>query len=201
MIAILAWSAIIAQYFLMIENKVVSIPATTLRFFSFFTILTNIIVATFFSLNFRKSKNRVSSKLDSSALVTSITLYITIVGLTYQVLLRHLWHPTGLQMLVDESLHSVIPVIAIFYWFMYANKSGLEYRQIPKWLIYPLVYLLYILMSGPFMEFYPYPFLDVSKFGMKQVLINSGGMVVLFVGFAVGLVWLGRVMAKKKNSL
>jgi hypothetical protein len=42
---------------------------------------------------------------------------ILIVGLVYQVVLG-IWNPTGLQYIVDELLHTVIPLFMLGYWFL-----------------------------------------------------------------------------------
>lgn len=128
--------------------------------------------------------------------LTAITVYITIVGLVYQVLLRHLWAPTGLQKMVDELLHSVIPVLAIFYWYRYEDRHHVLYRQIAGWLLYPLAYLVYILIRGHFSGFYPYPFVDVVQLGLGQVLINAFFLFILFGVIAVLFIFIGKRVKK-----
>ncbi len=54
--ALIGWFAIIAQFGLMIENRVSSIPETIIRFFSFFTIITNTLVAIYFTCIFLKKR-------------------------------------------------------------------------------------------------------------------------------------------------
>ncbi|MFC4686134.1 Pr6Pr family membrane protein [Epilithonimonas pallida] len=180
-LAILGWIAVVLQFYLMMESRTISRLESVIRFFSYFTILTNMILAISFSVQtFEKETIRI---------LTPITVYITIVGLVYQILLRHTWSPTGLQMIVDELLHSVIPGLAILYWYLYEDNK-LNYHQIPKWLIFPLVYLFYILIRGYYSGFYPYPFVDVSKFGLNQVFINSGLLIVVFILFCVLFVWI-----------
>ncbi|AHF14329.1 Pr6Pr family membrane protein [Niabella soli] len=188
--ALLGWFAIIAQFVLMLQNRVTFLPETITRFFSFFTILTNIMTAVFFTtqaLGKRKYK---------AGALTAITVYITIVGLVYQVLLRHLWAPTGLQKMVDELLHSVIPVLAIFYWYRYEDRHHVLYRQIAGWLLYPLAYLVYILIRGHFSGFYPYPFVDVVQLGLGQVLINAFFLFILFGVIAVLFIFIGKRVKK-----
>lgn len=46
---LLGWFVVITQFILTIQNKQVDIAETIIRFFSFFTILTNILVALFFT--------------------------------------------------------------------------------------------------------------------------------------------------------
>ena len=192
--AIIVWFAVIAQYYLMMGNRIASISETTIRFFSFFTILTNSLVAIYFTIVIFKSKNGFAAIIDKPGALTAITVYITIVGLVYQIILRHLWHPTGLQLIVDELLHTLIPIMVIIYWYLYENKSLAKYKQIPKWLIYPLIYLTFILIRGKFSNFYPYPFVDVGNLGLSKVLINSGLLIALFSGLSAIFIRIGRAM-------
>lgn len=194
---LIAWFAVITQYYLMIENRVASVGETTIRFFSFFTILTNSIVAIYFTFIIFKIKNGWFAIADKPGTLTAITVYITIVGLVYQILLRHVWQPEGLQLIVDELLHSFIPVTVIIYWYLYETKLSVAYRQIISWLIYPLIYLIYILIRGNFSNFYPYPFVNVSNLGITKVLINSILLMALFTGLSAFFIRIGR--EGKKN--
>lgn len=44
-LSILGWFALGSQLYLIIQNRIVSVPETVVRYFSFFTILTNLLVA------------------------------------------------------------------------------------------------------------------------------------------------------------
>lgn len=50
--ALLGWFAIVTQYVLMIQFSEISTTEVTLRFFSYFTILSNILVALVFTFSF-----------------------------------------------------------------------------------------------------------------------------------------------------
>lgn len=191
---LLGYFAVITQFKLMMDNRIASIPETLVRFFSFFTILTNILVALYFTLEVFKVENRWFNTRNKAQMLTAVTVYIAVVGLVYQVVLRQIWNPTGLQRLVDELLHSVIPVLAVVYWISFENKSSLKWNMIPKWLIYPLVYLVYVLIRGEASGFYPYPFVDVATHGLQQVLINSAFVTLLFVAISCVLVGIGKRM-------
>lgn len=190
--AIIAWFAVLTQYYLMIENRGASISETTIRFFSFFTILTNLLVAIYFTSLIFKIKNGFYAIINKPGALTAITVYITSVGLGYQILLRHIWQPTGLQMIVDELLHTLIPIMVIIYWYLYEIKSLATYKQILKWLIYPLIYLAYILIRGKVSSFYPYPFVDVGNLGLSKVLINCTLLITLFAGLSAIFIRIGR---------
>ncbi len=178
--AVIGWFAIVAQYVLMLENRVTPVGEATIRFFSFFTVLTNIWVALYFSFQVFRTKHQ-KSIIHRPGILTALTGYITVVGLGYQLLLRHLWNPTGLQWLVDELLHSVIPILVILYWYLYERITSVRMGRIASWLLYPLVYLIYVLIRGSYSGFYPYPFVDVAHLGLTQVLINSLLFALVFV--------------------
>ncbi|MFD2037294.1 Pr6Pr family membrane protein [Belliella marina] len=192
--AIIAWFAVIVQFYLMVENKVSPIPETIIRFFSFFTILTNTLVAIYFSSQIVKGS--LSRFFEKPGKLTAITIYILVVGLVYQFVLRQVWDPTGMQKLVDELLHAATPIATLVYWVLYENKKKIHWNQVPFWLIYPGVYLIFILVRGHFSGFYPYPFVNVAEIGYQQALINSLGVLLLFVLLSSVMILVGKSNSK-----
>ena len=197
LIAILAWLAIIVQFILMIEARVTPILETTVRFFSFFTILTNLLVAlysTTLALQPSSLWGRFFSKLSVG---TAITVYIVVVGLIYNTILRYQWKPQGMQRIADELLHAVVPILFLLYWFIFLSKKSLPWNSFFPWLIYPFFYCVYILTRGFFSEFYPYPFMDVTKLDYPQVLLNSLAVTVAFLGFSLLFIFIGKKRSSK----
>lgn len=191
--ALIGWFALIAQYYLHIENRVTSFPEANFRFFTYFTILVNLVVTIYFTSTVFK-KQEVEEK--SLGYLTAITVYITIVGATYQIILRGTWQPTGLQRIVDELLHSVMPVLTIIFWYLFENKAMVKYSQILKWAIFPIVYLIIMLIRGNFSGFYPYPFVDVTALGLKKVLINSLFVTIFFFIISFLYIRIGKALKK-----
>lgn len=192
------WFALVCQFILMMENRVESVPETIVRYFSFFTILTNLIVVIYFTrLLFRKN-NGSSVMPNRNNQLTAITVYILVVCLVYQVVLRSLWHPEGLQKWVDELLHTLIPAAVLIFWLLYQNFDQLKWKSIFSWLIYPLVYLLFALIRGKLYGFYPYPFIDVEQLGIQKVMINSTFLLLFFVLISAFLIGCGKLMLSKK---
>ncbi len=179
-IALLGWFALAAQLYLNINSHVAPVPELIIRYFSYFTLDTNIIVAlcsTFLLLSPGSGPGRFFSRASTK---TAITIYILIVGLVYNLILRFLWAPQGLQKLVDELLHSVIPLLFVFYWILYVPKQSLQWRNIFPWLIYPFIYAVFVLIRGNFSGFFPYPFIDIAKLGVSRALVNAGGLTLVF---------------------
>jgi len=196
--ALITWFGVLAQFYLIILNRVVSIPETILRFFAYFTINTNILVALCFTFIGFGSKTRTGRFFSRPSTVTAITVYIIVVGLVYNTILRSLWQPEGLQMIVDEILHSVTPVIFILFWVIFTPTEELKWKYAFSWLIYPLVYIFYALIVGAVTKFYPYLFVDVNRHGYIKAISNTG--LVLFAIFLLSFILIatGKVI---KNPL
>jgi hypothetical protein len=194
------WFALIAQFYLIIINRVASIPETIIRYFSFFTILTNLIVAICCVFILFKPSSSIGKFFSRPAVLTAIAVYIAVVGIVYNIILRFLWNPKGLQLIVDELLHSLIPVLFIVLWFANTSKTILKWKNIFPWLIYPLVYIMYILARGSLSDFYPYPFINVSELGYGKVLFNCAGLLLVFLFLSLLFVAIGKIRNKGNYS-
>jgi hypothetical protein len=101
-LCILGWFALTAQFCLIIKNRVTSIPETIIRYFSFFTILTNLLAAFCCTILLMDSNSGLKKIFPKQSTLTAIAVYLAIVGLVYNIILRFLWKPEGLQWTVDE---------------------------------------------------------------------------------------------------
>jgi len=190
--AFLASGAVVTQFILMYENRVTPAGDTIIRFFSYFTVLTNSLVAVSLASLSIGGQSLLGRFFGKPGVLTAVTLYITIVGLVYQAILRPLWSPTGLQMITDECLHTVIPLYVIVFWALFDPKDRIPPGRMARWLLYPLLYLGFILLCGSLSGFYPYPFVDVGALGLARVLQNSLGLVAFFMMLAFLFQFAGR---------
>jgi len=201
-LSLLGWFALLAQLYLIVENRNASIVETVIRYFSFFTILTNLLVVVCCTILLLKQGTKAWRFFSAPSTLTALAVYITVVGMVYNIVLRFLWDPQGLQFVVDELLHSVIPVLFIIFWLISIKGVAISWKNIFPWMIYPLAYFIYILIFGAFSGFYPYPFINVADLGYGKVLINS---VLLLFGFfllALFFVWIRKQVAgKAKHNL
>ncbi|WP_439574496.1 Pr6Pr family membrane protein [Phreatobacter sp.] len=192
LVAVTGWMALAIQLPLTIANGWAagrSTAGSLVIFFSFFTVLTNLLVAVVMTR--LASGSRVSASLAGAT-----TLNIAVVGLVYSAVLRAIWNPVGWQKVADHLLHDVVPVLAVLVWLAFVPKGRLSARDLPVWLIYPFAFLGLSLVRGSFDGWYPYPFLDVGRLGLGVVLRNALVVTVLFLGLAALMValdrWLGR---------
>ncbi len=133
--------------------------AGALNLFSYFTIQSNLIVATF--LLFATLAPRPNPRSD--ALLRAATFWILITGIIFNVLLSKVYHPTGLAAWISVIHHTLTPLAMLANWIFFEEKGRTKLLDIGFWLAYPLVYLAGSLVRGLIDGFYPYWFINPTR--------------------------------------
>lgn len=159
-----------------------------LRFFAFFTILSNLfgaILWLWLALRWRGRRGRAIDLLRGAA-----TLYLVVTFVVVVVLLQgselSLSNPT-----VDFVVHKLFPILAVIDWIVDPPETDLRMQDMALWLIFPLVWVGLTLVRGAVDTWYPYPFLDPDNGGYRSVAYH---VVIILAGFLViagGIVGLG----------
>jgi len=197
LLVIAAWFALTGQFYLIIVNRQVPVAEVIIRYFTFFTILTNLLVAVCGTVLLLAAASNWGKFFSKATTLTAITVNIIIVGATYNAILRALWNPQGMQRVVDELLHLVIPIMFLIFWLLFVPKGRLKWGNIFLWTVYPIAYLIVILIRGAFSGYYPYPFVDVVKLGYPHVLLNSCAVAIAFILVALVLIGIDKLMSKR----
>ncbi|MFA6335544.1 MAG: Pr6Pr family membrane protein [Bacteroidales bacterium] len=121
------------------------------------------------------------------SLLSPFTSYIILTGLTFAILLAPTSTATGLHKVASDLLHYLSPPLMFFFWLIFEERK-LKYALIGKWLIYPLLFMLWGLFLALFFGDYLYPFFDLSKYGNFLVvylllMAISTTMISLFLVF------------------
>lgn len=186
-IALIAWFAFAAQTDITVHrmlNRGYGILDGIERLTSYLTNLTIFACALCFTcVAFFTSRSRAPLVrfFRQPTVVTAVTVYIVFVGFAYNLLLRHLWTPSGWRLVLNESLHTLVPVLAASYWLLFVPRFHLKPGHTLWWLVYPLGYLALTMLRGALSDFYPYPFIDVSELGYERVLINASLLLLAFL--------------------
>jgi len=183
-LACITWLSIALQYFIA--------TGSTLNFFSYFTVQSNLLIAislTFSSIGPNSKSGIFFSRL---SVQSAIALYIFIVALVYNLILRGLFSWTGWPWLADNLLHVVVPVLYILYWLYFKTSGRLKWQDGIYWMIYPLIYLVYSLVRGSMVQWYPYPFLHAGNLGYPTVLINIAMVIAVFLVAALVVIFITR---------
>ena len=200
--ALAGWLGLAIQQYLIFYSRWASgasLLGGLINFFSFFTVLTNTLAVVVLSYALVKRKSPVQRFFLAPRISSGIAVSIVVVGLAYNVLLRHLWQPEGFQFIADELLHDVMPVLFFIYWWRCVPKGHLRFKDIGGWVIYPLVYFAYALLRGDLLGQYQYPFIDVGTLGYPQVFVNAGGILAGFVLVALAVVGLDKSLKSPLN--
>ncbi|WP_442963913.1 Pr6Pr family membrane protein [Pseudomonas sp. MM213] len=193
--AVLGWAGLSIQLYLIFYSRWMlgaSLLGGLVSFFSYFTVLSNTLVATVLTCALTSRESAARRWFLQPWVSGGVAVSIAVVGLAYNILLRHLWHPEGWQWLADELMHDVMPLLFLAWWWLCVPKGTLRLRHIALWVIYPLLYFAYALLRGHLLAVYPYPFIDVDKLGYPQVFVNAGGLLAGFVVIALLVIALDR---------
>lgn len=192
-------ASLLLQYVLLLELTRDNVGALlgTLRFFSYFTILSNLGV-TLVCLGALRGGGGLSTR---ARVRGAVALYIGVTGLIYVLILRHLWQPQGLQWWADTGLHYAAPALYLGWWLLAAPHGRLNLRDAVAWLLFPLLYLAWALLRGAWLGEYPYPFIDAGQLGYARTAINAAGMLLVFLALAGILLALDRLLARRSPSV
>ncbi|SLN45243.1 Pr6Pr family membrane protein [Roseisalinus antarcticus] len=136
----------------------------------YFTILTNAAIAAVFVWL------AVRGRAGSARLHAGLVVPIVITGAVYHLLLADTNDYTGLDLVVDHMLHSVVPVLTVLHWAVFAPKGDLGFADMLIWVGYPTVYVVYALTRASFDGIYPYHFLNAAEQGWPVTLGWIGGI-------------------------
>lgn len=186
---IICWTGLCLQLQILMTGPLGSV-AGAWRFISFFTILMNLLAACLFTTAIIKPDLSGAR----ASLQTASTTYMTMVGITYVLLLQSLWHPQGVQLVADLLLHYAAPIASLMFWLLCVPKSGLKWSDALRWAGIPLAYLVYALVRGATDGFYPYFFIDIGVLGLSKVLLNAGGMLIAFFVLELVFIAIGKLL-------
>nr|WP_246401894.1 Pr6Pr family membrane protein [Jiangella mangrovi] len=156
-------------------------PGTARRvvnFFSFFTVQSNILLGIGAAILVRnpQADGRAFRVLRIAGLIG-----ITVTGIVYVTLLRDLVDLEGIRAVTNVGFHYLAPVLGFFGWLLFGPWRRLDLRTVVLSLIWPVAWLVYTLIRGEVIDWYPYPFIDVTEHGYGRVLLNSAGITLIFL--------------------
>ena len=199
--ALIGWAALALQYGLMLTGSPDKSPAElTLNFFSFFTILTNVLVAVALTLPVVGAGTRPGRWASSEGVRAGVTMYAVVVGLVYHFLLHATWNPQGWSLVANILLHYVMPVAILLDWLLFTPKGRLRWIDAPKWLVFPLVYGGWTLVHGYAAGWWPYWFLNIDELGLVTAALYFLGLLVFFGVVGLGVVAIDRTLGRRDRT-
>lgn len=190
--AVIGWATLL-QYILMVgPSQGWGVVERTVNYFSFFTILTNILVALAFTGPLLNGERRIARWSASEGVRAAVTMYIVVVGFVYHFMLAPYWKPEGLLAGVNLVLHYVMPAAFLLDWLWFTPKGRLRWIDPVKWLAFPLIYGGWTLIHGLATHWWPYGFVNVDQLGLGRVVAIFAGLLLFFLLVGLALVGLDR---------
>ena len=146
--------------------------------FGYFTIWSNTLVA-LVTVWFARGGDK-KRLLGRPWLLAATMVYIIVVGLIYNVLLLSTNPQVGVRKVVDLTLHTVVPIAYTLWWLTQIERGQLNWKALLPALVFPLAYCLVAMTKGTITGKYAYFFIDIGKYGLPQVLLNSAGLAALY---------------------
>jgi hypothetical protein len=189
--AVAALAALLLQLVLVVTGSAIlvdhdppNLVERLLRFFAYFTVESNILVlVTTARLARDAAYDGPRWRVVRIAAVTGIT----VTGLVHWFLLRPLLHLDGADLVADKLLHLVVPVLAVLGWLAFGPRPRVDWPGCLRAALWPVAWLVVILVAGGLTGWYPYPFLDHRKHGWGHVVVVCIGIFVLFFVLLAGM--------------
>jgi hypothetical protein len=125
------------------------------------------------------------------AIVVTSVVYFAALSSKYSLIS---WNSLG-----NQLVHTVVPILTVVGWLVYGPR-GLTSRSRAAWsLAYPVAWLVFTLVRGAYVHWYPYPFLNVSTSGYGGVLLNCLGVAILWCALAAGAIALDRRLGHRAS--
>lgn len=167
------------------------------NFFGYFTIQGNIIAAVAFALSAififgKRAQPRWLSYLRALA-----TVIMAIVGIVYNTLLADAGLDGAFNVpWSNDILHIWIPLYAVADWVLFGDRIKLPFARLWVMLIYPVIWLVVILIRGASDGWVPYPFLDPAS-GYDSVAVYSLIISAVTILFGYGAYAVTRIKILK----
>ncbi|KQY84571.1 Pr6Pr family membrane protein [Brevundimonas sp. Root1423] len=182
------WFGLALQYWLLTAtgHSLADIPARTLNYFSYFTILTNLLVALILTLPVVAPASRAGRWALQPSVRARATMYLVVVGLGYHLLLSASSTLQGLAAFGNIIVHYVMPVAILLDWLLFTPRGGLRWTDPFRWLRYPLIYFAWTVIHGYAAGWWPYWFLNLPQLGPVRSALAVAALLIalLIAGFA-----------------
>ena len=168
----------------------------TLDYFSYFTYLSNIIVAIVLTM-LARNVNRHGAVF--ATLRTDSLIMISVTGIVYYLLLAADANPQGLEIVSNALLHYIIPILTVVVWLFIGPRGLFRLWTVFAALIIPILWVVFVMVRGAIIDAYPYGFLNAQELGLGTALTNFGGVVIL--GMVIGVIYwvIDRLLSRRSS--
>lgn len=170
-------------------------PERVFNVFAYFTIQSNLLLGGT-ALVLALQPSRSGGDLFTTLRLNGV-LCIAVTGIVYHAVLAGTDDLHGWASVANFLLHTAAPVAGVLGWLLFGPRGLTDWRIVGWSIVYPVLWLVFTLVRGAFVGFYPYPFVNVDEHGYGRVLLNCLLVAVLFLALAAGANTLDRRLHRK----
>ena len=85
-------------------------------------------------------------------------------------------------------------MLAVVGWLVFGPRGLVSWKVVWLSLLYPIAWLVFTLVRGAAIGWYPYPFMDPREGGCTPVALTLAGIVAVFIGLAALLLVVDRAL-------
>ena len=157
------------------------------RFFSFFTVESNLLVlAASLALMIDPERDGALFRI----VRLDALLGIAITWIVFALVLSKIVHVEGLAAWINFGFHDASPVLALVGWLLFGPRPRIDTRTIALAFVWPIMWIVYTLVRGAIVGWYPYPFLDAAALGYANVFVNVAIVIGLALALAAAMRWI-----------
>lgn len=166
-----------------------------IEIFKYFTLQSNLIVFFYFAFLYL-GKYKDNTLFDR--LIGGVVIYITITFFVFAIFIEPVVSPKGFGLVGSILNHYVTPVLVIGFMVRFREDYFFSNKDIKLWIIYPAIYLVFLLTLGMLTNDYLYPFFQVEEVGFIGLSISVVSIIILFLFLSFSFV---KIVSKKENAL
>jgi hypothetical protein len=168
------------------DSARVGVAVGLFRFFSYFTIQSNLFVLAM-AVTLMRAPNR-DGRIWRVARLDSL-IGIVITGVVYAVVLAPQQHLTGWSRVATTGLHYISPIATVLLWLVFGPRPRIDWRSAGWAFAWPIAWIVYTFVHGAITGWYPYSFLNVVVKGYAGSLVYTAAIFV--IAFVLALVFKG----------
>lgn len=201
-IRILTALAMLASIVWQVTDRLINNVFRPEEYFSFFTIQTSLIAVVVLTVGAQFAwTGRHETRVLNIVRLSSVT-FTVVVTLVYNLLLRglpadaadagYVW-----PVLPNEILHVWAAIFMLIDWMLSSRRINLRVRTIFWVLVFPLAWLVYSIIRGLIVGWWPYWFINPNEpAGIQGMLTYIVGIMLFLLTVAIGLIGLQRLTVR-----
>ncbi len=153
--------------------------------FRFYTVQSNFIVFLYFGLILL---GIIKDEGWYHNLLGGVLIYIFITMSIFAIFLEAIYNPVGLYLVSSIFSHYLTPLLVVGFFVTFKKEYSFSVGLIKWWIVYPLMYMVFMVMYGMLTSDYLYPFFQVSEVGVLGLITFMSALILLFLLLSFSLV-------------